>query len=231
MGGPAGDPVGGDIRHVLGVAIPARPVVVSRLVLGEPAAANPFLVQDVEGPEHGDADAQDGQIRLESEEQDRRRHGTRHVAVEVDGADVDQAEDGDDHAGRAQEERSRHTDLVRLAHLETPDLLHGHHHDYHVADGVGGDQRLDHGDILATLANAGPLPTDGVADEDTGADIGNPPNCNDCQCDYGCSFHPGCREDSKEEAEHAGLGKSEKRNVDKLHAEGELEDKGNIGNN
>lgn len=63
-------------------------------VLGQSRPSNSLLVFRVERSEHWNADAEDGEVGFEDEEEDCRGHGSRYVAVEVDGRDVDESEDG-----------------------------------------------------------------------------------------------------------------------------------------
>lgn len=53
--------------------------------LSELGAADSFLVGGEEGAEHGDADAEDGEVGFEDEEEDGCRHRSGDVVDEVDG--------------------------------------------------------------------------------------------------------------------------------------------------
>lgn len=61
-------------------------------------AARAFLVHCVEGAEHGDADAEDCEVGFENEEEDRGWHGAGYVALEIDGGNVEESENGADDA-------------------------------------------------------------------------------------------------------------------------------------
>ena len=62
----------------------------------EPRTADALLVHGVEGAEHGNANAEDGEVRLQNKKENGGGHGTSDITVEVDSGDVNEAEDGTD---------------------------------------------------------------------------------------------------------------------------------------
>lgn len=79
-------------------AVTDRPTLVpvsARALIGLPqsGAAHSLLVGGKERSQHGDADAEDGKVRLENEEEDGGGHGAGDVEGEVDAGDVNEAKD------------------------------------------------------------------------------------------------------------------------------------------
>lgn len=98
-------------QALLGILFALQPTGLGVLALGrdvsgravvayflEAGAAHAFLVHCVKGAEHWDADAEDCEVGFENEEEDRGGHRAGDVALEIDGGNVEESENGADDA-------------------------------------------------------------------------------------------------------------------------------------